>query len=149
MADHHEERKLPTRPDAFFTLEDSRRTAGMRRTDFFLEADRSRETHTGFRDKIRAYWHYLEQGLRAEKFGIKHFRVVTVTLTEERTTNLCQFAGSMLPDRAKKHYDLISIKKSSLENPAPIFDEVYLLPQSGEALARYALVPAPDTSQTA
>ena len=149
VADHNELRKLPIGPDAFFTLEDSRRPEGANRANFFLEADRSSETHTRFRDKIRAYWHYLEQGLHAKKFGIKSFRILTVTLTDARAENLCRLAESMLPDRAKKHYLLTSLKKFSLENPAPIFDEVYLSPRPGEALARYPLVPTPSASQTA
>ena len=80
------QRRLPVRPDAFFSLEDSRRSAGANRAHFFLEADRSTETQARFTEKIKAYWHYLQQGLHKEKHKIKSFRVLTITLMRELKT---------------------------------------------------------------
>ena len=97
IVNHSGIQKLPIRPDAFFTLEDSRRPEGSNRAHFFLEADRSTATQTRFKEKISAYWHYLEQGLHTRKFGIKNFRVLTVTLTDPRAKNLCDLAASLLP----------------------------------------------------
>jgi len=55
--------RLPVTPDAFFTLEDSRRPAGRNLADFFLEADRTTETWPKqFQNKVRAYWCYLKDG---------------------------------------------------------------------------------------
>jgi hypothetical protein len=147
VTDHDGIHKLPIRPDAFFSIEDSRRTTGINRAHFFLEADRSTATQTRFKDKIHAYWHYLKQGLHAKKFGIKNFRVVTVTITPERATNLFALAASMLPERARKYYFFTSIKSLSLENPGSILDAVYLSPRAGGLNSRYPLIPPPSPSQ--
>ena len=148
VSDHHGVQKLPVRPDAFFTLEDSRRPEGANRAHFFLEADRSTATQTRFKEKIRAYWHYLEQGLHATKFGIKNFRVLTLTLTEARAENLCALAASLLPQGARKYHLFTSCKNFSLENPAPVFSEIYFSPRAGVSDARYPLIPPPKPSQT-
>jgi hypothetical protein len=147
VADYDGLNKLPVRPDAFFTLEDSRRPPGANRAHFFLEADRSTATQTRFKDKIRAYWHYLEQGLHVSKFDIKNFRVLTVTLTAARARNLCELAASLLPQAAKKYYLFTSVENFSLENPAPILESVYLSPRNCEPGVYFPLVPAPPISQ--
>ena len=131
-------KKLSIRPDAFLTLEDRSRPAGGNQAHFFLEADRSSENHKQFRDKIRGYWHYLEHGLHGQKFGIRNFRVLTVTLTEERAKNLCALANSLLPERARKYFFFTSLKKFGLENPSPILEAVHLSPRN--AHLRYPLV---------
>ena len=87
VAGHAGIHKLPIRPDAFFSIKDSRRATRIKRVHFFLEADRSTATQTRFKDKIHAYWHYLKQGLHAKKFGIKNFRVITVTIIERLNEN--------------------------------------------------------------
>ncbi|MBX9660394.1 MAG: replication-relaxation family protein [Nitrospiraceae bacterium] len=146
VQDHDGVRKLPVRPDAFFTIEDSRRPDGANRAHFFLEIDRSTENQTRFKEKISAYWHYLEQGLHARKFGIKNFRILTVTLTDSRAKNLCDLAGSLLPERARKYYFFSALKNFSLENPAPILGDVYFSPRPGGSETRYPLVPPPTPS---
>jgi hypothetical protein len=147
VADHDGLTKLPIRPDVFFTLEDSRRPAGANRAHFFLEADRSTATQTRFKDKIRAYWHYLEQGLHTKKFDIKNFRMVTVTLTHERAKNLCDLAASVLPERARKYYLFASLKNFSLDNPEPILGNIYLSPRSPGDVYHPLVVP-PTISQS-
>jgi len=139
--------KLPIRPDAFFTLEDSRRPSGANRAHFFLEADRSTSSQARFTEKIRAYWHYLEQGLHAKKFKIKNFRTLTVTLTHERAENLCALAASIVPERTRKYYLFTSLKNFSLDNVAPILETVYLSPRSIGTDVRHPLVPPPTPTQ--
>lgn len=141
VADHQGMRKLPIRPDAFFTIEDARRVAGKNRAHFFLEADRSTMAQARIREKFTAYWHYLEQGLHVQKLGIKNFRVLTVTLTEARAKSLCELAASFLPERARKYYLFTSVNKFSLLNPAGLFESVYLSPRGGDVL--HPLVPGP------
>jgi hypothetical protein len=141
VSDHEGMSKLSVRPDAFFTLEDSRRRAGANQAHFFLEADRSTERQSRFRDKIRAYWHYIEQGLHDQKFGIRNVRVVTVAKTDERAKNLALLAGALLPERALKYYFFSSLTGFSLENPSPILDAVYLSPRDVDR--RYPLVRPP------
>ncbi len=92
--DHYEE--IPIRPDAFFTVEDTQRPPGQNRSHFFLEADRSTMSHDRMRRKYLGYWEYLTSGAYTKKYGFRSFRVMTVTLTEERAENLRQLAEKAL-----------------------------------------------------
>jgi hypothetical protein len=146
IADYTGQTRLPVCPDAFFILEDSRRSVGANRAHFFLEADRSTATQTRFQEKLKAYWHYLEQGGHTKKYSIKNFRMLTITLTSERAQNLCSLAVTVLPDRAKKYFLFASIKMFSINDPAPILGDVFLSPRDGGA-GRFPLIPPPATSQ--
>jgi hypothetical protein len=121
--------ELPIRPDAFFSLEDSRRPVGANRLNFFLEADRSTTTQARFREKLLGYWHYFEQGLHSKKYEVKHVRVVTITLTEARAENLVKLATSLLPERARKYFLFASRTQFSIEHPDPVLDAVFLCPR--------------------
>ena len=123
--------RLPIRPDAFFTLEDSRRPEG-KYAHFALEADRSTTNHLRFGEKIRAYWRYIEEGLHEKKFGVKRFRVLTITLTAARAENLSSLAKTILPERGWKYFFFGSLQPFSLKNPTPIFDEVWISPRTPE-----------------
>src|SRR5688572_29606254 len=72
------------------------------------EDDRSTENQSRFRDKIRAYFHYIEEGLHSHKFGIKHFRVLTVATTDERAKNLASMTRELLPERGRKYFLFVS-----------------------------------------
>lgn len=146
VTDQHGFVKLPVRPDAFFTLEDTRRDEGNNLFHFFLEIDRSTMAHTAFREKLRAYWHYREQGLHAKKMGIKSFRVLTVTLTVARARNLCELAGAMLPEGARKHFLFAAMDRYSLDGPNRIFGDIYLSARDRGQDVTYPLVPEPESS---
>lgn len=135
--------KLPVRPDAFFTLEDLRRMDSVKKISFFLEADRSTAAQKRFQDKIRAYSHYKEQGLHAEKYGIKGFRVLTVTLTHERADNLCRLAAALVPERGRKSYLFTALQHFSLDKPSAILGAIYQSSRSAGSDAREHLVPPP------
>ena len=92
--------------------------------NFFLEADRSTAAHSRFEGKLRAYWHYREQGLHVKKFDIQSFRVLTVTRTEACAVNLCSLAASVVPERSRKFYLFTSLEHFSLENPTRMLDDV-------------------------
>jgi hypothetical protein len=138
--------KIPIRPDAFFTLEDSRRPPGANQSHFFLEADRSTATHTRFKEKMAGYWNYLMQGLHTKKYGIKSFRVLTITLTDARTENLCTLANALLPERAHRYYLFTSLKHFTLANPSPLLQDVFLSARSAGTSTRHPLVPPPTAS---
>ena len=145
VADSEGGKRLPVRPDAFFTIEDTRRDEGKNHFHFFLEIDRSTMPHTAFKEKIRAYWQYREQGLHARKFGIKSFRVLTVTLTGARARNLCDLAATLLPEGARKQFLFTGATAYSLENPVAIFGDIFLSPRRGKE-DRYPLIPEPERS---
>lgn len=137
---------LPVRPDAFFSIEDTRRDEGKNRFHFFLEIDRSTMPHTAFKEKIRAYWQYREHGLHARKHGIKSFKVLTVTLTLARARNLCDLAATMLPEGARKHFLFTGRDNYSLRDPQGIFDDICLSPRGGGEGMKYPLIPEPEGS---
>lgn len=143
--DNRETDRLPIRPDAFFTLEDSRRPEGANRAHFALEADRSTTSQTRFEEKLRAYWNYIEQGLHVKKFGVKGFRIVTITLTDERAKNLCLLA-STLPERARKYF-LFASQKSFLQEADPISSSICYSPRDSDHVERHPLVPTPKPLQ--
>ena len=97
--------------------------------------------HTAFREKLRAYQHYREQGLHARKHEIKSFKVLTVTLTDARARNLCDLAATMLPEGARKHFLFTGAANYSLHDPKGIFKEICLSPRVGGAGTRYPLIP--------
>jgi len=99
--------------------------------------------HTSFKEKIRAYWHYREQGLHAKRFGIRSFRVLTVTLSGARARNLCDLAATILPEGARKHFLFATADNYSLQDPKPIFEDICLSPR-GSADVRYSLIPRPE-----
>jgi Replication-relaxation len=134
-------RRLPVRPDGFFTLEDTTRPTGRNRVHFFLEADRSTTTHARFQEKLIAYWHYFATGGHEKKHGIKTFRVATVTLTEDRAGNLCQLAATVLPQQAKKFYLFSSRRHFSISAPSAILEEIFITPND-HLTRRHSLVPS-------
>lgn len=79
---------LPVTPDAFFGL---KTPAG--KSYFFLEVDMGTESLKRFTQKIIAYKQYWKSGAYTERYGYRHFRVLTVCQGERRLANLIQAAG--------------------------------------------------------
>jgi hypothetical protein len=127
------QRRLPVCPDGLFTLQDTSRPEDRNRLHFTLEADRSTSTQARFKDKIVAYWNYLQSGRQEQKYSMKHFRVVTVTLTDERAANLAQMAVDVTPPQLRKFFLFTSLKQFSLEKPAPILGDIFITPRDLEA----------------
>lgn len=122
-------RRLPVRPDGFFILQDTERPPEKNILPFFLEADRSTTTHARFMKKITAYWEYLNQGLYTKKYNRKFFRVVTITLTDERAANLAADARAVLPAPAHRFFLFSSVKQFSLETPQAILGDIFITPR--------------------
>ncbi len=137
--------RLPVRPDAFFTLLDSRRPEGANRANYVLEADRSTTTQARFLEKIRAYWAYIEQGHHEKKFAIKGFRVLTVTLTDARAKNLLALAVSELPERARKYFLFVPLSRL-LGSAKPIGERLCYCSRTATDVL-HALVPTPNGLQ--
>ncbi|MDT8067956.1 MAG: replication-relaxation family protein [Terriglobia bacterium] len=78
---------IPVAPDAFFGLQDAQG-----KMHFFLEADRGTMTLKRFVRKLKAYAAYHRQKRQQDKFGIRYFRVLTVTSSVERAGNLAKAA---------------------------------------------------------
>lgn len=139
VEDKGEDQRLPVRPDGFFTLEDTTRPPGENRVHFMLEADRSTTTHERFLKKVQAYWHYFHQGLHTKKYGIRTFRVATVTMTDARATNLCAAAETILLTQARKFYMFTSHTQFSLNDPLTILEKIFITPRD-RGMVRYPLI---------
>jgi Replication-relaxation len=76
-------------PDGYFAL-----TSGDKTAYFFLEADRSTMSNSRYLGKLKAYYHFWATQIRAGKHpsGMTRFRVLTVTLSQERKDNLRETA---------------------------------------------------------
>ena len=86
---------LARAPDALFGLHYLDRPEGRNRTYFFLETDRAtmpvqraNVRQTSFFRKMTAYYETWKQDLHTRMYGIKKFRVLTVTSSPERVENL-------------------------------------------------------------
>lgn len=122
--------RLPVCPDGFFAIANAARPAPNNRLAFALEADRSTTTRRTFNDKMRAYCQYLEQNRQEKFFGVKWFRVLTVTLTKARADSLAELAAETVPDRLKKFFLFTSRENFSLDNPQPIYEVIYRTPKN-------------------
>ena len=76
-------------PDGYFAL-----TSGDKTAYFFLEADRSTMSNARYLAKLKAYYHFWATQIRTGKHssGMTRFRVLTVTLSQERKENLRETA---------------------------------------------------------
>lgn len=127
--------RLPVCPDAFFGID--RNGDPKTRLSFALEADRGTTTRRTFEDKLNAYWRFLEQNRQTKAYGVKWFRVVTVTLTQSRANGLAMLARESLPERFKKFFLFASQEHFSLERPDDIFSAIY---QTGKSKAPVLLM---------
>jgi hypothetical protein len=89
-------------PDAIFGLHYLAKPEGANRSWFFLEVDRGtmpvvrrRLTETSVYRKLLAYHATAAQGLQTELFGMKTFRVLTVTTSEKRLASLVEAAKKL------------------------------------------------------
>lgn len=107
--EYGKKKRLPVCPDAFFTLES--KTDPTSRFSYALEADRGTTTHRTFEAKLIAYWRFLEQNRQIKAYGVKWFRVVTVTLTQARADGLIELATQTLPNKYSKYFLFVSKSK--------------------------------------
>jgi hypothetical protein len=127
--------RLPVCPDGFFTLRNTSRPEPNNRLSFALEADRSTTTRRTFTDKLHAYCNYLEQQKQEAKFGVRWFRVVTITLTQARAESLRALAGEVLPDRLQKFFLFASREHFSIAEPDYIYQEIYRTPKDDKLIS--------------
>ncbi len=120
---------LPINPDRLFGLQFPDLLKGRNRAFCFLEADRSRMTRERFLQKLLGYWHWFCQSGHTRKHGIRAFRVLTVTQSEERMESL--HAG---PAQTREHGDGLRLswfsseKRFAPERPASLFEPIWARP---------------------
>jgi len=129
-------------PDGIFGLEFLDRPEGKNKIYFFYEADRGTMPltrkdlkQTSFLRKLLSYQDTHDKGLALEHFGITNFRVLTVTTSNERVTNLVnvcdRFLSEVSPNMFLFHkhtFDknpLSSFWKNAKNQPVKLFpDEI-------------------------
>jgi hypothetical protein len=119
------EERMPLAPDAFFTLEDKNDYL-----HFFLEADRSTMSRDRFLKKMRGYWRWWQEGGHKRKFNINRFRILTITVSEERKENLRKIAK--LADERKQGSEMFLFsceKEYNLEKPESILKPIWQSPR--------------------
>jgi DNA-binding PadR family transcriptional regulator len=120
---------IPVAPDAFFGLEDRKG-----RMHFFLEADRGTMTTKRFVRKLKAYAAYHRQRKQQEKFGIRFFRVLTVTTGPARTQNLVSAGGAEDDVRSLGRLFLFADETAlSLANPERLLGNIWTTAEGEKA----------------
>lgn len=131
--------KLPVRPDRFLSIEDTRRRDGRTQAHFLIETERKGK-RADFRNKVRAFWHYYQSGLHTKRFGIRRFRVLTVTLTQEHAESWCETARKVLPAEAHGMFFFAPLSAFPLDDPKRVHDAVFFTPRDYTTSRRYTLI---------
>jgi len=76
-------RQVAIIPDAYLALR-----LGDRRAHFLLEVDRATETSGRWAHRVQAYLTYIASGRYSRRFGTTSLRILTITTSRERLTNL-------------------------------------------------------------
>ncbi|MDA2934787.1 replication-relaxation family protein [Acidobacteria bacterium AH-259-D05] len=114
-------RRVPVAPDAFFGIQDAKG-----RMYFFLEADRGTMTLKRFTLKLKGYAAYWHEKKHEDKFGIRYFRVLTVTTSAVRKANLISSAENTEDVKALGRMFLFTEERRlSLDNPESILQKIW------------------------
>jgi len=117
--------RAPIVPDGFFGIQDQKD-----KMYFFIEADQSTMTNARFLKKMKAYWNWWKQGKHTKRFGIKAFRVLTITKTEKRKENLREITKKADDrQRGSLMFWFTSEKNYSLQKPESILDAIWQAPK--------------------
>ncbi len=86
-----------------------------------------------FTRKLQAYATYGRAGKQTEKFGIRHFRVLTVTTSPARCKNLIAAAAADADIRKDgRMFFFTTEEELPLAEPAKIFDKIWTMPGISE-----------------
>jgi len=120
--------RVPVAPDAFFGLQDPKG-----RTQYFLEADRGTMTVKRFLSKLKAYAAYWQEKRHETRFGIRYFRVLTVTTSAARRENLLRAAVSNYEvEKIGRMFLFTEDAALDLKRPESIFGSICTTPKGGE-----------------
>ena len=78
------------RPDGYFRILHKGKLYS-----FFIEYDRSTMTQGRFAGKVLSYLNFYSLGYYEKRFGVQYFRVLVVTKTRERLSNLQRTVGTI------------------------------------------------------
>ena len=84
------EEKIIFRPDGYFRYVHNEKLYSC-----FIEMDMSTMSNNRFQSKVMLYMKYAQSGFHQRRYGLKFFRVLTVTKTRERLCNLKAVTGKL------------------------------------------------------
>ncbi len=120
--------RVPVAPDGYFGLQDPKG-----RTQYFLEADRGTMTVKRFLSKLQAYAAYWRERRHETRFGIRYFRVLTVTTSAARRDNLMAAAVSKWElERMARMFLFAEDAALDLSKPESVFEPIWSTPKGGE-----------------
>ena len=136
------EETFPINPDGFFGLQFPDLPDGRNRAFFFLECDRSTMTRERFARKLDAYRQWYESGRHTAKHGIRSFRVLTLTKSEERARSLLGVSPR------EPFFWFTSEKRFAPDRPSSIFEPIWETP--GQQTRPRSLLPeqVPPSNET-
>jgi hypothetical protein len=112
-------------PDGFFALSIGDKTAY-----FFAEMDRSTMSNARYLAKLQAYAHFWRTQVRggAHPSGMKGFRVLTLTLSEERKENLRHTARDVDPQGRALNLFWFACERSYQARPQEMLGTIWQTP---------------------
>jgi hypothetical protein len=113
--------RIPVAADAFLSL-----GSRERRANFMCELDRGSMEIERFTKKLIGFQAWRKAGRHEEKFGIKSFRVLTVTTSAERMRNL--IADARKQDDVREHgrmFLFTTENELQLDAPGKIFEKIW------------------------
>lgn len=114
-------KQIPIIPDAYFTLKYNERVIY-----YFLEIDRGTTDLKRIALKCRGYLNIWQENIAQAKFGIRSFRVLYITNTEKRLSNMLNQLEKLKTNH--RRLDLIMMadtKAFSLAKPNRIFEPIW------------------------
>jgi hypothetical protein len=122
------QKKLTIMPDGFFCIKDTKGEMY-----FFLEADRSTMSNARFKGKIRAYWHWWRQGGSKKKLGVGNFRVLTITISDQRRDNLIKTAQGAVEKGGGYMFWFCCIKDLDINKPETVLRNIWRTAEKADA----------------
>jgi len=112
-------------PDGFFALTYRAQTVCL-----FLEADRSTMSNARFLSKLTAYFQYWVTQVRGgdHPSGMKSFRVLTITLSQERKENLRRTARDVDPEGRGRNLFWFACDRSYQARPQELLAAIWQTP---------------------
>lgn len=127
-----EGRKVLVKPDAYFVLT-SRAEDGVHEAHFFLEVDRGTMTQLDIRRKLAAYWKMRTERRLIPDWVPKAYRVLTVSASAKRATNLVDVGKEADPRHAGSLLFYFCAESDySLDWPELLFGKIWRSPADKE-----------------
>jgi hypothetical protein len=107
--------------DGYFTL---RLPSTQRQAHFCLEIDQGTMTNPRWQEKVKAYQEFRQSGQSERQWGTRNFRVLAVTTSERRLTNLKKATEQA---RGDHFFWFTTFEKVNIWEPETILDAVWLV----------------------